>query len=447
MPANSSTPAIALPRGWSSHVKSAMLHVISLAQFVLAHTRGWAANSPNSRVRLKAERDRAQQEVSLLDEELRIHRARMAQLPPHRRPYYPPAERMAILQLKAARNWSQEQTAQHFLVTSATIASWLKRIDEQGPKALVQLAEPVNKLPDFVRASVRRLKALCPMLGKVKIAEILARAGLHLGATSVGRILKEKPAHQPAAAPSPEVKRHVVTSKYPNHVWLADLTTLPIGSGFWVSWLPFSLPQCWPFCWWIGVVMDHYSRRIMGITLFWREPSSQAMRTFLGRAIHASNARPRHMITDRGPQFDCRKYGQWCRGKGIKPRFGALGQHGSIAVTERLILTLKQNLAWLPSIPLGRGVLLRHLQELAAWYNAHRPHMSLGGRTPEEVYGRHRPANRQPRFEPRPRWPRPSPCAKPVTLVKGKPGVRLAMEVVFHGGQRYLPIVTLRRAA
>src|ERR1035437_7280566 len=90
MPVKSSTPAIPLPRGWSSHIKSAMLHVISLAQFAMAYPRGWAPNSPNARVRLKAEHDRSQQEVALLNEELRIHRARMAQLPPHRRPYYPP---------------------------------------------------------------------------------------------------------------------------------------------------------------------------------------------------------------------------------------------------------------------------------------------------------------------------------------------------------------------
>jgi hypothetical protein len=94
MPAKSSTPEIPLPRGWPFHVKSAMLHVISLAQFAVAYTRGWAANSPNSRVRLTAERDRAQQEVALLNEELRIHRVRMTQLPPHRRPYYPPTERI-----------------------------------------------------------------------------------------------------------------------------------------------------------------------------------------------------------------------------------------------------------------------------------------------------------------------------------------------------------------
>jgi hypothetical protein len=47
------------------------------------YTRGWAANSPNSRIRLKADLDRDHQEIALLREELRIHHVRVAQLPPH----------------------------------------------------------------------------------------------------------------------------------------------------------------------------------------------------------------------------------------------------------------------------------------------------------------------------------------------------------------------------
>ncbi len=248
MPAKPSLPAIPLPRDWPSRVKSAILHVISLAQFTAAYTRGWAANSVNTRIRLKAELDRALQDNALLREEMRIKDVRMARIAPHQRPLYPPTERMAILEVKAARGWSLEQAAKAFLVTAATIASWMGRVDEQGPVALVQLPEPVNKFPDFVRYLVQRLKTLCPMLGKVKIAQILARAGLHLGQTTVGRILKEKPAPKPAAHQSPQTKERVVTSKYPNHLWMTDLTTMPIGSGFWVSWLPFSLPQCWPCC-------------------------------------------------------------------------------------------------------------------------------------------------------------------------------------------------------
>jgi hypothetical protein len=46
--------------------------------------------------------DRARQEIALLREELRIKDARMASIPPRRRPHYPPKERLAILELKAA---------------------------------------------------------------------------------------------------------------------------------------------------------------------------------------------------------------------------------------------------------------------------------------------------------------------------------------------------------
>jgi transposase InsO family protein len=205
--------------------------------------------------------------------------------------------------LKAARGWSLEQTAKAFLVTVDTIRSWLKRVAEPGPDALVQLAQPVNKFPQFVRYIVQQLKALCTMLGKVKIAQILARAGLHLGQTTVGRILKEKPTPKPAATPPSQTKQRVLTSKYPNHLWMTDLTTVPIGWGFWTTWLPFSLPQCWPFCWWIAVVIDHYSRRIMGVTLFWQEPTSEALRAFLSRVMRAAKAKPRHLVTDKGTQF------------------------------------------------------------------------------------------------------------------------------------------------
>ena len=71
----------------------------------------------------------------------------------------------------------------------------------------------------------------------------------------------------------------------------------------------------------------------------------------------------------------------------------------------------------------------------------------LDSATPNERYSGKRPANRTPRWEPREKWPRGSPCAKPQTLVKGKPGVRLKLAVTFEGGRRHLPVVALRRVA
>ncbi len=228
------------------------------------------------------------------------------------------ADRLAILELRAARGWSLRRTAREFSVTRATIRSWLRRLEEDGPNALVQAFQPVNRFSDYVRYLVQRLKVLCPLMGKKKIAEMLARAGLHLGTTIVGRILMEKP----------------------------------------------------------------------------------------------------------------------------------VGKHGSVAVVERLILTMKsEGISRLVHVPSRRQDFREELARFFEWYNEFRPHGWLRGATPNEIYFKRRPANRLPRFEPRERWPRPSRCAGPQTLVEGQPGVRLTLDVSYHAGRKHLPIVTLRRAA
>ena len=168
----------------------------------------------------------------------------------------------------------------------------------------------------------------------------------------------------------------------------------------------------------------------------------------LGRAIAAAGRAPRHLVCDRGGQFDCPGFRQWCRRKGIKrPRYGAIGKSGSIAVVERLILTTKCLLANLLLVPYRREAFCRDVAAVVEWYNDSRPHTWLGGKTPSEVYFGRFPANRRPRFEPRSGWPRGSPCAKPWALVRGSPGASFALEVTYLRGHKHLPIVTLKRAA
>jgi hypothetical protein len=153
-------------------------------------------------------------------------------------------------------------------------------------------------------------------------------------------------------------------------------------------------------------------------------------------------------VCDRGPQFDCPGFRRWCRRKGIKrPRYGAVGKHGSIAVVERFILTLKQLLSCLLLVPYRREGFQREVDAAVFWYNRHRPHTRLDGKTPDEVYRGEYPANRRTRYEPRARWPRGSPCARPWALVRGKAGARLVLDVSFYHGHKHLPIVRLSRAA
>lgn len=125
-------------------------------------------------------------------------------------------------------------------------------------------------------------------MGKVKIAQVLCRVGLHLSSTSVGRMLKEPLRPKPSG--EIEANARVVTAKRPNHVWHVDLTTVPISSGFWTAWFPFALPQRWSFCWWIAVAVDHFSRRVMGFAAFDQLPTSAEVVRFLARAIRKARA-------------------------------------------------------------------------------------------------------------------------------------------------------------
>jgi transposase InsO family protein len=185
----------------------------------------------------------------------------------------------------------------------------------------------------------------------------------------------------------------------------------------------------------------------MGCAAFTEQPTSQAVRSFLGRTIAKAKKPPKYLVCDRGCQFDNAGFRRWCRRKGIKPRYGAIGKHGSIAVVERFILTLKALLARLLLVPYRREAFEQELSAIVEWYNGHRPHEWLGGRTPNEVYYGRFPAQRRPRYEPRPDWPRGSPCAKPWALVRGRPGARLALEIDFFHAHKHLPIIRLKRAA
>ena len=438
-----------LPKDWPRHVRSAVLHVIALAHAALTRARGWCLNCRVTRARLAGELDRAHSEISLLREELRIKDVRMAKIEPKRRPQYPPTARLAILELRAARGCSLAQTARTFLLEPVTVAAWMRRVDEEGPRALVRLHEPVNRFPDFVTYLVQRLKVLCPTMGKAKIARHLARAGLHLGVTTVGRMLKG-PARKsfPPAAGKGMPPSRVVTAKRPHHVWHLDLTTVPIGSGFWVTWLPFAMPQRWPFCWWVLAVVDHFSRRALALRLFKRQPGAGQVCAVLGQVSREVGKAPRYTVTDKGSQFDCPRFRRYCGGRGIRPRFGAVGKRGSIAVVERFIRSFKvECVRSLPLVPMGFDDMRAELDLYARWFNGHRPHEALESRTPDEVYHRRAPAHAKPRSEPRARWPRESPCAAPQARIRGPSDARMRLELAFVASRPHLPIVRLRRTA
>ncbi|NQT40270.1 MAG: hypothetical protein HQ581_22445 [Planctomycetes bacterium] len=216
--------SLPLPKDWTANLRHAVLNVIGIVRIAMLSGREFLIQEDKPHV---AQVHRLETEVAMLREELRINGARTRRIDPHQRPQYLPTERMAILELRAMRGWSKAETARRFFVSDDTIRAWLRRADDDS---LIQTRTPVNRFPDFVRYVVQRIELFCPTLGKVKIADKLARAGIHIGKTTVQRILKKKPAKEPE--PSDETgKQSRIVAKYAGHTMHADLTTVPISGG------------------------------------------------------------------------------------------------------------------------------------------------------------------------------------------------------------------------
>jgi len=442
--------SVPLPAAWPRHVNAAVLHTISLGAAALTATRGWAARHLSPGVRLRAQIERLEQERELLIEELRLKDARLSRVPAKERPHYPPVERLAILDLRAARGWSNLQTAERFFLSPVTLTNWMRRLDEQGPDALVQSPVPLNKYPDYVAHVVQRLKVLCPSFGYGRIARVLGREGLLLGTSTVQRMIRRVVPSEPE--PEPDRARRTnpikrVIAKYPHHAWHCDLTTVPTSMGFWTPALPFGLQQRWPFCWWLVVLADQFSARVLRVAIFGKQPTTEEVQTVMARAIDEAGVVPTHLITDKGAQFRDRVLRGWCKRKGIRHRFGALGQFGSIPFIERLILTIKKECTTRVLFPFTYSSALKELALFAAWYNRIRPHERLRGATPDERHDGAEPIRRRARFEPRVRSPRDPRGDSPPSTTGERCRSRLELDVRYLEGRKHLPIVALRRVA
>ncbi len=139
----------------------------------------------------------------------------------------------------------------------------------------------------------------------------------------------------------------------------------------------------------ICVVIDHFSHKVMSVT-----PLEGRNAGWINNALECAierNGSPKHIISDQGSVFTGDVFAELLDSWNIKPRFGAVGKHGSIAVTERANKTLKYK--WLKRVALIKSI--DHLTELCkefeCWYNSWRPHMTLDGLRPDDVYFNNKP--------------------------------------------------------
>jgi len=238
----------------------------------------------------------------------------------------------------------------------------------------------VNKTPAEITSLVWEITKANLSWGRIRIANQLKLLNIFLAASTVRNILQRPKPRDTPASPAPaekpeeETKSRSIPAWYPNHVWSVDTTKV-------LCW------GLWPID--VLVAIDHFSRKVVcvapleGPNAGWIiEALEQAMRKHGG---------PKHIISDQAPVFSGGAFAELLKQWNIKPRLGAVGKHGSIAVTERVIKTLKyESLRCVPIIK-GFDHLTLLCNEFEIWYNTWRPHMTLDGLRPNDLYYSRKP--------------------------------------------------------
>jgi transposase InsO family protein len=231
--------------------------------------------------------------------------------------------------------------------------------------------KPGPKGPDeaVVRAIVE-LKSRNPRFGCPRIARILSRTfGLDIDKNLVSRVLA----------------KHYDPS--------------PRGSGpSWLSFINHSTDSLWSVdlfrsesivlrSYWVLVVMDQFTRRLVGFGVHGGPPTAADVCRLFNASIHGKRV-PCYLSTDHDPLFEAHQWMANLRMLGIEEVKTVPHVPSSHPFVERLIGTIRRE--FLDQVLFWNGLdLERKLTEFRTYYNAARRHASLAGHTPLTFDKRH----------------------------------------------------------
>ncbi len=317
-----------------------------------------------------AERAWLRDENRRLNAELRMFKDRFGEAPSRKR--YTPLQRLRILWHMECYRLPRSRVKEHFLMAKSTLYRWLHAAQEGDLGERKSKSESPRKTPAELARMIWEIFEENPCVGRHRIASILWLLGVFVAASTVRNILLQpKPRNAPAAAKAqeaPAAPREIV-ARYPNHVWSVDRTRV-LRWGIWPTW--------------VLVAIDHCSRKVVACCPL-EGPNAGWVVEAMEEAFVQHGA-PRHLISDQEGVLNSDAFRDLLISWDMKQRFGAVGKHGSIGVTERVILTLKYE--WLRRVPVIRGLdhLGQLLRDFAVYYNEYRGHATLGGAVPEVIH-------------------------------------------------------------
>ena len=225
-----------------------------------------------------------------------------------------------------------------------------------------------------------------PFYGSRQMTRHLNRLGYNVGRKRVRRLMRQMGLAAIYQTPKTSLKHleHKVfpyllrgmAIDRPNQVWCADITYIPMRRGFL----------------YLVAIMDWHSRKVLS----WRLSNTMEA-SFCVEALENPLGKfgpPQIINTDQGSQFTSLEWVQTVKQAGAQVSMDGKGRWVDNVFIERLWRSLKYECvylhAWEPGSQTRAGI-----NDWMAFYNTERPHSTLGGRTPDEVYD-DLPLTRQP---------------------------------------------------
>lgn len=317
-----------------------------------------------------------------LDQPIRLcptGRGRRLVKPEDRRPQsFKPEQRLMILDTWKRSGLSAGDFAPLVGISKHSLRGWKKRFDEMGPGGLMDRERGGprgSRLPELTRRTILMIKESNPDYGCQRISDMLVRGpGLGASAGAVARVLheagyelEEVPTHPHPAAP-----RRFERAR-PNQLWQSDLFTFTLRRQNRRVYLV--------------AFLDDRSRFLVGYGLYASSSTALVIETL--RAAVAAWGIPEELLTDNGPQ-----YVTWRGRSAFSKELEKLG--------IRHIVSRPRHPQTLGKVERFWGTLWRECLERAVFadmeearrrvglfidgYNFHRPHSSLDGLVPADVF-------------------------------------------------------------
>jgi len=264
----------------------------------------------------------------------------------------------------------------------STLAKWLRRYRDGGPKALERTpgsGRPTKPgLPEPVRREIVEVKRRFPDFGMRKVRDFLARfSGLRVSAGGVAATLRRagvEPLPVPRRKPrrEPQPPRRFERAK-PGELWQSDITSFVIGR---------TRERVY-----LTVFLDDHSRYIVSFALNYHQRQELVIEAF--RDASAKFGKPLEALTDQGRQYYAWRgrsdFQKLLQKEGVKHVVSRAHHPETLGKCERLWETIDREL-WSRITPHDLAEARERLAHWIAFYNHFRPHQSLGGLVPADRF-------------------------------------------------------------